>query len=103
MDLSLQDADSPLPRPAVVESPYFGDSRMQSGDDIDAYKRPAQGPVFFRLQEDRIVRSGELRYFDHPRFGVIAKIMRVEEPKREPGQIGQGDGSISGVTQRDSF
>lgn len=43
-----------------------------------------QGPVYFRIQEDRIVRSGELRYFDHPRFGVIAKITRVEE-NQAPG------------------
>ena len=37
------------------------------------------GPVRFRINEDRIFRSGELRYFDHPKFGVLAKVMRVEE------------------------
>lgn len=33
----------------------------------------------YRIQEDRIFRSGELRYFDHPKFGVLAKVTRVEE------------------------
>lgn len=36
-------------------------------------------PVRYRINEDRIFRNGELRYFDHPRFGVLAKITRVEE------------------------
>ena len=36
-------------------------------------------PVRYRIQEDRILRSGELRYFDHPKFGVLARITRVEE------------------------
>ena len=36
-------------------------------------------PVRYRIQEDRIFRSGELRYFDHPKFGVIARITRVKE------------------------
>lgn len=45
-------------------------------DDDDA----AQSlPVRYRIQENRIIRNGELRYFDHPKFGVLAKIMRVEE------------------------
>ena len=36
-------------------------------------------PVRYRIEEDRIFRNGELRYFDHPKFGVLAKISRVEE------------------------
>ncbi len=36
-------------------------------------------PVRYRINEDRIFRNGELRYFDHPRFGVLAKITRVEK------------------------
>ncbi|MBT8092216.1 MAG: peptidoglycan binding protein CsiV [Gammaproteobacteria bacterium] len=35
-------------------------------------------PVYYRIQENRIFRSGELRYFDHPKFGVLAKVTRVE-------------------------
>lgn len=41
-------------------------------------------PVRYRISEDRIFRNGELRYFDHPKFGVMAKISRVEE--EEPAE-----------------
>jgi hypothetical protein len=37
------------------------------------------GPVRYHINENRILRSGELRYFDHPKFGVLAKVTRVEE------------------------
>ena len=45
---------------------------------------PISYPVRFRIDEDRIFRNGELRYFDHPKFGVLAKITRVEEEEPEP-------------------
>ena len=38
-----------------------------------------QAPVYYRLREDRILKNGELRYFDHPKFGVLAKVTRVED------------------------
>jgi peptidoglycan-binding protein CsiV len=44
---------------------------------------PVSYPVRFRIDEDRIFRNGELRYFDHPKFGVLAKITRVEEEEPE--------------------
>lgn len=40
-------------------------------------------PVRYRISEDRIFRNGELRYFDHPKFGALAKITRVEEDEEE--------------------
>lgn len=36
-------------------------------------------PVRYRISEDRIFRNGDLRYFDHPKFGALAKITRVED------------------------
>ncbi len=36
-------------------------------------------PVRYRISEDRIFRSGELRYFDHPKFGVLARVTRADE------------------------
>lgn len=43
-------------------------------------------PLNYRINENRIIRNGELRYFDHPKFGVLAKTTRVEEtePATEP-------------------
>ena len=40
-------------------------------------------PVYYRIEEDRIVRNNELRYFDHPKFGVLAKITKVEADEPE--------------------
>jgi len=57
----------------------FGDARERYGD-VHAFEPM---PVRFRIQENRILKNGELRYFDHPKFGVLAKVMRVEEPEEE--------------------
>lgn len=38
-----------------------------------------EGPTRYQITEDRIFRNGELRYFDHPKFGALVKIWRVEE------------------------
>ncbi len=48
----------------------------------DSYSA-AVGKTFYRIDEDRIFKSGDLRYFDHPRMGVLAKIERVVEPEPE--------------------
>lgn len=51
-----------------------GQSRQTSGFED-------REPVRYHIAENRILRNGELRYFDHPKFGVLAKIVRVEEEK----------------------
>jgi hypothetical protein len=57
----------------------FSDGATGFGDQPPLRK----GPVRYRLQEDRIIKNGEIRYFDHPKFGVVAKITRVEEAAEE--------------------
>jgi hypothetical protein len=57
--------------PAII----YGDARQQFDDELPAI----EGRVRYRIQEDRIMRNGDTRYFDHPKFGVIAKVSRVEE------------------------
>jgi len=57
----------------------FGDHRLPNDDRFEL----APQPVRYLIQENRIVRNGELRYFDHPKFGVLAKITRVEEDKED--------------------
>jgi hypothetical protein len=55
----------------------FGDRRSRPAFSFDPeFITPS---TFYRIEEDRIVRNGELRYFDHPKFGVIARITRIEE------------------------
>ncbi len=39
----------------------------------------AIGRTRYRIQENRILKNGDLRYFDHPKFGVLAKVTRVED------------------------
>ncbi|MEJ2601806.1 MAG: CsiV family protein [Gammaproteobacteria bacterium] len=46
---------------------------VSAGDDPFA----ALGPVVYRLDESRKMKSGELHYFDHPRFGVVARVTPV--------------------------
>ncbi|MDH5303250.1 MAG: peptidoglycan binding protein CsiV [Gammaproteobacteria bacterium] len=47
---------------------------------------PLDGPVRFRIREDRILKSGDIRYFDHPKFGVVAKLLRVESVNQQASQ-----------------
>lgn len=54
----------------------FGDARREYGGVM---------PIRFRIQDDRIFKNGDLRYFDHPRFGILAKVTRVEEPEPRGG------------------
>lgn len=56
--------------------PYYGDSRYPD-DGIGSVKAAAP-QVHYRILEDRIFKNGDLRYFDHPKFGVLARIARYE-------------------------
>lgn len=44
-------------------------------------------PVRYRIEEDRIFKNGDLRYFDHPKFGVLARVTRVEEEEPEDDEL----------------
>jgi hypothetical protein len=84
VDLSIErDAVAAVP-------PAIDDSEREFRDDGAAPTYDAAGPytVRFRIFEDRIFKSGDLRYFDHPKFGVLAKISRVEEPGGAQGENG---------------
>lgn len=73
--------DEPAPETGEPEDPVlsYGDYRT-----LNDFEDPMQtGPVRWHIDENRIFRSGELRYFDHPKFGVLAKITRVEEEAEE--------------------
>lgn len=58
----------------------------------------ASYPVRYRIVDDRIFKSGDLRYFDHPKFGVLAKITRAADaadsevdPYNETELLGDGE------------
>jgi len=90
VDLAL-DAPAKSQQPVDADGSFFsfGDSRR-----LDDSFGSAPQPVRYRIQENRILKNGELRYFDHPKFGVLAKVIRVEEAEenamRGPLSLGTG-------------
>ncbi len=83
VDLELEEARE---EQAVPDDPMlsYGDYRSLS----EIRRQPA--PVLYSIEEDRIFRSGELRYYDHPRFGVLARVSRVEdEMEEDAGEDGE--------------
>ena len=54
-----------------------------------------QPSIYYRIQEDRIIRNNELRYFDHPKFGVLVQITLVEE--NVPDEINRIDNILPNI------
>lgn len=84
VDLIL-DADSRADEPIIVDESEisFGDSRYQ----FDPEPEENSMPVRYRILDDRIFKNGDTRYFDHPKFGVVARITRVEEEEEEEEEL----------------
>jgi len=81
VDLALEaEDDRAEEREPVQPVLSFGDSRYRYDDE----PRPPEMPVYYRIQENRIVRNGDIRYFDHPKFGVVVKVTRVEAEEELP-------------------
>lgn len=51
--------------------------------------RVRYAPLSYELREERIMKSGDVRYYDHPKFGVVAKVRRIEEDERQAAGGGQ--------------
>ncbi|MDH3546214.1 MAG: peptidoglycan binding protein CsiV [Gammaproteobacteria bacterium] len=77
VDLALDAPDQNSGLRTQVDEPVFnyGDTRLQNENDLMS----RSGRVRYQIQEDRIFKNGDIRYFDHPKFGVIAKITRAED------------------------
>lgn len=77
---------------SLTEPAQRGDtSPFEPGRDVDGRTIPSRTDalratprVAYRIAEDRIVNNGDLRYFDHPKYGLLAKITRLEESPLEP-------------------
>lgn len=80
-----------MPRPAQssIDLPVdrFGDRADERSFDRDVMA-PEYEPLRYRIREDRIMKNGETRYYDHPRIGIIAKVTRVEEEDDESASAG---------------
>lgn len=98
VDLAIDVGEEVLRDPSERSSNYYGDNRTQNGtrdgtrNFFDEDYEIATAPVRYRIFEDRIFRSGEIRYYDHPKFGVLARITRVTETDDEmDGEPPPGD------------
>jgi len=74
VDLQLEAAETRVLD--VDEQEFLGDTETVGGL-LAEVNSPL--PVNYRIEENRILKNGELRYYDHPKFGVLAKVTRVEE------------------------
>jgi len=81
VDLAIDAGETVLPDRSEHAARYYGDNR--TGNFFDQNYAIATAPVRYRIVEDRIFRNGEIRYYDHPKYGVVARITRVEEPEEE--------------------
>jgi len=87
VDLKLQaPSESSRPDAASEDMLSYGDYRSidESGSLSEPYDFRSPRAVHYRIDENRIFKSGDLRYFDHPKFGVLAKVMRVEDDAEVP-------------------
>ena len=80
--------DLSLDAPANAADSYRGPLIIMDAAD-SAYGDRRQvvagnGPLRYRLQESRIMKNGDVRYYDHPKFGVIAKVTRLSDIETDP-------------------
>ncbi len=67
---------------AQYNARYNYESQDEFGAPLFAAE-PVYEPLRFQINENRLFKNGEIRYYDHPKFGVIAKILRYEVPEEE--------------------
>ena len=83
VDLTIESELEQSATRAVDLPRYYGDRRAQRNYGYGQEPKP----IKYRIFEDRIFRNGELRYYDHPKFGVLARITRVEEEEPETDEM----------------
>lgn len=88
VDLTIEaraERQSRYGRQSYDRSRSYGDRRSSYDYGFGYEQRPL--PIKYRISEDRIFRNGELRYYDHPKFGVLARVTRVEEEELETDEM----------------
>lgn len=90
-DVSVQAPGSGTARPSYRVRPA-----REFGRDYDYApdRRVEDRAIYYRIDEDRIMKNGDIRYFDHPKFGILAKTTRAADAM--PTSI---EGSAPGVEQ----
>lgn len=84
VDLTIETREERSTSPYDNDTRYYGD-RWSTGYGF-AYDSDAN-LIKYTITEDRIFRNGELRYYDHPKFGVLARVTRIEEEEPETDEM----------------
>jgi hypothetical protein len=69
--------------PAVAFHTALGSPTASGG----AAAQEDGGPGYMEMHEQRRMRSGELHYLDHPKFGVLARVDPVQPPDSLVGEL----------------
>lgn len=88
---NVGDGQLPVASASQVATPLLdGTVNLIAGEilqvDVDLLYRDSMLGVPVRLQESRRLRSGELNYLDHPRFGVLVRVTPISASNTAPGQ-----------------
>ena len=81
VDISLEETVELEPKPEAGPAYTDRDGRYRGAFD-SRYDEPRTGRIVYRIDDDRIMRNGDTRYFDHPKFGLIARLTLVEEEQQ---------------------
>jgi hypothetical protein len=74
MDTQLWYAANPTAPAVAAQRNAFATPTALGGAGADL------GPGYMEMREQRRMRSGELHYLDHPKFGVLARVDPVQPP-----------------------
>jgi hypothetical protein len=85
VDLTIESEQERSVTQTDDDARYYGDRRSTSR--FGYGNEPETTKIKYTISEDRIFRNGELRYYDHPKFGVLARITRVEEEEPETDEM----------------
>ncbi len=78
LSVNLEMAES-LPDVSEPDIEDWWQQPLSLSSDISGSSDPVREPVIFNLRESRRIRGSLLQYFDHPKFGLIARISLIEK------------------------
>lgn len=85
VDLTIEAREERTKNPYDEDTRYYGDRWSSTRYDFGYEQQPAL--IKYTISEDRIFRNGELRYYDHPKFGVLVRVTRIEEEEPETDEM----------------
>ncbi len=103
LDTRLWYTPDPSPAPAASAQPVAQRTNVGAIDSRTTHASADSGPEYMQLYEQRRMRSGELHYLDHPKFGVLARVDPVLPPDElvaELARLGAAPPPAGGSSER---